>query len=81
MTTAWCHVVRGQWGRALQANVGGTWLAVLAVIVGPWSLVSGGVGRWLVARPHDYVILGVCLVSLAVTLGDWASRLALTLGR
>jgi hypothetical protein len=74
MTTAWAHVVRGQLMRALQANVGGTLLAITSVLAGPWALISGIRGRWLWMVPHEAATFVLSLVIIVVTLIEWASR-------
>ncbi|MGE0758889.1 MAG: DUF2752 domain-containing protein, partial [Pirellulaceae bacterium] len=53
MTTAWAHVMRGQWPAALRANVGGTVLAVTAALACPWCLGAAWRGRWLAVQPTD----------------------------
>jgi len=75
MTTSWAHVVRGQLSSALNANTGGTLLAVLAVIAGPWGVVSGIRGRWLWPPPSDLWVAVLTIGILLVTLSDWAVRL------
>lgn len=75
MTTAWARFVRGQLWQALQANVGGTVLAMAAVVAAPWSLVSAARGRWLFARPGEALIIWGGLGLIVVTLTDWAVRL------
>jgi hypothetical protein len=74
MTTAWAHVVRGKLVRAWQANVGGTLLAVAALVVGPWAVASGLRGRWLWIVPHEAATFILSLVIIVVMLIDWASR-------
>lgn len=81
MTTSWAWVMRGRIDRAVKANVGGVVLALLAASAGPWVLLSGVAGRWRVVRPNDWVVLGVCVVTLVVTLVDWVSRLVVELGK
>jgi hypothetical protein len=75
MTTAWARVVRGQLVPALQANVGGTILALAAVVAAPWMLISAVHGRWLHGRPSETVLIVGGLGLIVVTLIDWAVRL------
>jgi len=75
MTTSWSHAMRGQWRQALSANVGGSLLAVAAVTAASLCLISAVCGRWLVA-PSERILAVVALAIAAVTLVDWAMRLA-----
>jgi len=77
MTTSWAHLLRGHVASAFRANAGGALLAVIAIACGPWLLISGLRGRWLVAPPHEALTLGVGLVIVAVTLIDWTLRISL----
>ena len=49
MTTAWAHLVRGQWVDACRANLGGALLGLLAMVAAPWLLGSAD-SRRLVGR-------------------------------
>lgn len=75
MTTSWAHAVRGQLPSALKANIGGTLLAALAVIAGPWGVISGIRGRWLWPPPNDLWTATLTIGILLVTLSDWVARL------
>lgn len=77
MTTSWSHVVRGQLWSACRANVGGTLLALVAIIVGPWSLLSASYGRCLGKPPAGWLLLVVTLAVVLVTLVDWTGRIAI----
>jgi hypothetical protein len=77
MTTAWAHMLRGNALAAFRANAGGALLAVSAAACGPWLLVSGVRGRWLVGPPHELATLAVGLAIVAVTIIDWTVRLSL----
>ena len=81
MTTAWANVVRGRLPQAVRSNAAGTVLALLALLAAPWSLCSGLRGKWVGVRPDDYVILLICLSICVLTLGEWAVRMVLLLGR
>lgn len=80
MTTAWANMVRGRVGAALQANLGGTMLALLAMSWGPWWLVSGICGFWIGRPLSERVAVATCLAVVSVTLVDWACRV-LIVGR
>lgn len=75
MTTSWAHAVRGQFPSAFRSNTGGTLLALLAVIAGPWGVLSAVRGRWLWVPPSDLAVAALTLAVLLVTLGDWGVRL------
>ena len=53
MTTAWAHLMRGEWIDACRANTGGVLLGVLAMVAAPWLLGSAIRGRWLAAAPSE----------------------------
>lgn len=77
MTTSWAYLVRGHVVQSLEANSGGALLAIAALVLGPWSLVSGVRGRWL-WRPLDERLAIVIVVTiLVVTLVDWGVRLTM----
>ena len=40
MTTAWAHLMRGEWLDACRANAGGALLGLLAMVAAPWLLGS-----------------------------------------
>lgn len=75
MTTAWSNVMDGQLGKALQANTGGTLLAILSLGAVPWLLVSAIRGRWTIFEASDVVLMIVAGTFVAITLFDWAWRL------
>jgi hypothetical protein len=75
-TTAWSHTLRGYVPAALSANAGGTVLCGLAIVAAPWALASAAAGRSLLGRPTAKGLLIVGSAWLAVTLLDWAQRLA-----
>lgn len=77
MTTSWAHFVRGHWLQALQANSGGTLLALIAVVSGPWLLVSGILGYWFFGHPNEWVVVAIAAAVVIVTLVDWAIRLSI----
>jgi hypothetical protein len=74
MTTAWSHFVRGHLLSSVEANLGGTLLALVALIVGPWLLVSAWRGRHATRPPEDVYLALSALAIAAVTLLQWALR-------
>jgi hypothetical protein len=76
MTTAWAHAVRGELAAAAKVNLGGAVLWGLAVAMAAWMLAAAATGRWPLGRPRLTWIVGTGTVWLAVTLADWARRLA-----
>ncbi len=75
MTTAWAHLVRGQWVSALRANVGGTLLGMLAIVAVPWLLGSAGRGAWFGVSPNGTAAAWISTTILVVIFIDWAIRL------
>jgi hypothetical protein len=75
MTTAWAHLMRGQWFEAGRANVGGALLGLLAMLASPWLLASAVRGAWLGFTPTATGVGWVAFVVLFVTLIDWSIRL------
>jgi hypothetical protein len=73
MTTAWAHTVRGRIPSALRANVGGTLLALVAMVVAGWSLGSAAGGRWL-GKPSDALLVTGSASIVGITLIDWGCR-------
>jgi hypothetical protein len=77
MTTSWSHLMHGQPLQSLRANAGGTTLAAVSMIVGPWLLVVAMRGRWWLVVPTDKSIALVALVIAGITVIDWLRRLGL----
>ena len=75
MTTAWAHLVRGDWLSAFRANVGGTLLGILAIVAVPWLLGSARRGTWLAISPNGVTAACISTTILLVILIDWAIRL------
>ena len=75
MTTAWAHVMHGRPDAALQANAGGTLLALAAIPLALWMLASACSNRWLGAPPSERWILAASLLVVLVTLADWLRRI------
>jgi hypothetical protein len=76
MTTSWSYFVRGQLIQAAKTNSGGTLLAALAAVCGPWLVISGIAGRWFWRRPNEWVAVGVAVAVVVVTMADWGYRLS-----
>jgi len=76
MTTSWAHLVRGQPFDALEANVGGTLLAILAMIAVVWLPASAVAGRWIGCEPRAVVVAWVAVAIVLTMLIDWSFRLA-----
>lgn len=74
MTTSWAHMMRGQVLGALRANVGGALLAAAAMISGPWLLISGLRGRWLLGCPNEFVVAAIGVSIVLITVVDWVLR-------
>lgn len=75
MTTAWAHLMRGEWIDACRANTGGALLGVLAMVAAPWLLGSAIRGRWLAAAPSERAAAWMSAIILLVIMTDWAIRL------
>jgi hypothetical protein len=75
MTTSWSHLVRGEIPSALAANVGGTLLGGIALLLAPWAVVCAVRGRWWLVQPNDALILCLVVLVSVVTLGDWVTRI------
>lgn len=77
MTTSWSHIARGQVIQSFRANSGGALLAIVAAMAGPWMLLSGLRGRWVVSPPNHSIVLITLVTVLGVTLIDWVIRMTL----
>jgi len=75
MTTAWAHLMRGNWFDACRANTGGVLLGLLAIVAVPWLFASAACGRWFGISPDSRVTIWIFGTVLLVTLIDWAVRL------
>jgi hypothetical protein len=75
MTTSWACVAHGQMLPALEANAGGTLLALAAIVAVPWLGGSAAFGRWLCRPPSGpWIALGASVFGI-VTLTQWLVRL------
>jgi hypothetical protein len=73
-TTAWAHLLNGNWAAAVRANLAATMTAGLALIAEPWLLVSAVWGRWVGFRPSPRGLLTGATVLAAVAVMDWLGR-------
>jgi hypothetical protein len=76
MTTAWSHLVRGDVRAALAANAGGAATCLFACAAALWAWGSAIAGRWLAGSVGLRTILWIGAACLAITVLDWARRLA-----
>jgi hypothetical protein len=76
MTTAWSHLVRGQLAQAAATNAGGALLALTAMLVAPWALLSALRGRVLGGRPGRRLVVVAALMIATITLVQWLGRVA-----
>ena len=75
MTTAWSYMMRGQVFDSFRANVGGALLVIMAIFIGPWLLISGLLGKWIVNPPSDKIVVLTAITVGVVTLVDWICRI------
>lgn len=75
MTTSWTRLLHGDVLGALAANVGGTLLAVVSIVGGPWMVASAIAGRWVGPAPRDLTLALVLTGVLVVTFVEWGFRL------
>jgi len=78
-TTAWAHALRGEFARAVRANLGGTLLCVVVGVGSPWLLLAASWGRWPVWHPTVRLLLVISFVWLAVVVLDWLRRVLMAL--
>lgn len=68
MTTSWSHVIRGNLYMAFRSNSGGALLCLATLILSPWFLISGVMGRWWISQPDMvsgfFVLLGITLITI-----------------
>ena len=74
-TTAWAYATRGRLGEAVEANLGGTVLALFVVVVAPWGLLVAATGKWLLVQPTLPVVLITASAWAVVALLDWLRRI------
>jgi len=74
MTTSWSHTMRGQLLQALEANIGGTLLAISALVYGPYMLISGIRGRWFLFKFNELYAAVIAFTIIAITIVSWCVR-------
>jgi len=71
MTTSFSHFVRGQWPSAAGANFGGLLLAIVSMLMVPWSFWSAARGEMVGIRdPDTWLAWGIGVLT-AATLLNW----------
>lgn len=76
MTTAWSHALRGDVPAALAANAGGATTCLFAIVAALWAIGSAMAGRLLAGSIGLSAVLWIGAACLAITVLDWARRLA-----
>lgn len=75
MTTSFSHFVRGQIRQSAEANTAGLVLALVCVVMIPWSWISVYRKRlWLVSNPETGLLWLMCGL-VTITLTEWVFRL------
>ncbi|QDT45510.1 hypothetical protein Pan241w_56350 [Gimesia alba] len=75
MTTSFSHFVRGQIRQSAQANTSGLVLAIVCLVMIPWSWISVYRKRlWLVSNPEVCLLWLMCGLVM-ITVAEWALRL------
>ncbi|QDT94051.1 hypothetical protein Pan161_57430 [Gimesia algae] len=75
MTTSFTHFVRGQIRQSAEANTSGLVLAVVCLVMIPWSWISVYRHRlWLVSQPETCLLWLICSL-VSITVIEWAFRL------
>jgi len=75
MTTAWAHLVRGNFREALGANATGTLLGILAMASLPWMAIAAVRGRWSLWEPDSLAFAWLAVVLATLGLAEWILRL------
>lgn len=75
MTTSWAHTVRGELPSAVRANLGGTLLAIAAIVFAPWMIGSAVRGHKLTRFPSEGQFISGAAVVIAVTLVQWMIKI------
>lgn len=74
MTTAFAHLVRGQWAAAAQANPAGILLGVACAALIPWMWLSAWRGKLLGVDQPLHALLWLVIPLAAVSLAVWGLR-------
>ncbi|WP_339732968.1 DUF2752 domain-containing protein [uncultured Gimesia sp.] len=75
MTTSFSHFVRGQIRQSAEANTAGLVLAIVCLVMIPWSWISVYRKRlWLVSNPEICLLWLMCGLVM-ITVMEWAVRL------
>ncbi len=74
-TTTWALIMHGRLREAVQTNLGGAMLWLLAAFCGVWMLVSGLRGAWLIGRLNStFFVVALSTIALTTFL-IWIGRL------
>lgn len=74
-TTTWTLIMHGRWWEAVQTNLGGVMLWLLAAFCGVWMFVSGLRGAWFICRlTSTFFALTLATIALTTFL-IWLGRL------
>jgi Protein of unknown function (DUF2752) len=76
MTTSFANFVRGEWTRALHANAGGVFLALVCVMQIPWCASSAFRGRLLGVAQPTTALAWLLAAILAVCGANWIFQLS-----
>lgn len=75
MTTSFSHFVRGQIRQSAKANTSGLVLALVCLVMIPWSWISIYRKRlWLVSHPETCLLWLLCSL-ITITVIEWVFRL------
>ena len=75
MTTSFSHFVRGQIRQSAEANTTGLVLAIVCLVMIPWSWISVYRRRlWLVSNPEICLLWLMCGL-VTITVMEWVVRL------
>lgn len=74
MTTAFAHLVRGQWNAAARANPGGVLLGTICAVLIPWMWISAWRGETAGVDQPIEALLILLLATSAMTLSVWGMR-------
>ena len=75
MTTSFAHLTRGHFAKAIEANVGGTLLALVCAAQIPWCWWSAGCGRLVGVSHPTKSLLVLLLTVVGVSAASWLYRI------